>query len=100
MKRWLCVRLIRDVLCHTEEEGIGRPWIASCMDGAESSGVPCFFGNVESLLEQYPVLFRVFCRVEINVVFPCEVTDLFGLRRGNCFVRVLCIGRLQWINGW
>ena len=100
MERWLCVRLIRDVLCHTEEEGIGRLWVASCMIGTESSGVPCFFGDVEGLLEQYPVLFRVFCWVENDVVFPCKVTELFGLRRGNCFVRVLSVGRLQWIDGW
>jgi len=87
--------LIRDVLCHTEEEDIGRLWIVSCMDGAEISGVLCFSGNVDCFLEQYPVLFRVFCSVEFNVVFPCEVLDLSDLRRGNCFVRVLCVGRLQ-----
>ena len=89
----------RDELCHYEKVDFGRPRIASRMKDAEVSRVPCLFSCVNSFFEQHPVLFRVVCGVDFNVVFPCEVFNPYGLRRGNRSVRVLGVGHLWCIDG-
>ncbi len=90
----------RDELCHCEQVGFGRPRIVSWMKDAEVSRVPCLFSCVNSFFEQHPVLFRVICGVDFNVVSPSTVLNPYGLRRGDRCVRVLRVGHVWYIDGY